>query len=1161
MSRQQTANTFTEGMIMDLNPITTPNNVLTNALNATLITYNGNEFVLQNDMGNGRVETAYLPAGYVPVGIKEYGGIIYVASYNPITNKAQIGSFPSPERNISSSEIESGDSPIISPEVFNLSGGTGTSQFVYKLKLFKKDSGTIIRSGDKFSILLTSQASISTLKGFVSNCLNTTGSKVSSPKNKLLTITVAVIDSNNNLRDITEQLKRFDTSNTVIDFDAAESPIFKLNSGYYMQTFQPGGDVDVDNFRQKRAVNTYNNKVFGELYIITQLNTIESIDVSVRGYKNEDGKEIEVDGQKFSDKGSLLVFDVNYKYNCPDGVYDDKFGKLNSASEEFKETYASYYGNVSDYSPNQTIHGIRFDTTLTDGARSTATYDLPFLVESDKEETYPVFNIESKIYSKDQSAYLMLKDKLSGILNYEATPYMKYSALSGLKVSSSIDIGKLGTGLMSISRWKSYCNPTSINLTWGLNAYPLTGTAIDNVTFYFYDILQPTVAPDKYDKIYQVPRKRSYNGVFTESFSFDDTFKEGKLYLVRVCCTIDKEGYEKTIGYRWLYTTPLYNQKYFLEDDFYTMDNIEELNKVILKTVSESSPVADPQNIQMYDSSPVSNTEKTFNVKKATTSVLNYTLSGETEIENSNYYPFTLLTNNIVTKYSLGDITFTLGNIRFYGDETPFTEVFIDNPDNVIKVDSIDENNNSKHQYSIIQTNSNIKIETRMLSQLVGKSFVAPIAINYLFEPFITKDNFKDIFGYAYNNGGNNTLGAIASSYISIGVRKKSSGTDGNWWAAFNIRRSSHTSDFAENRIIELEYKKGGDQKRYMTQYWEDFKTAIKDYYGDLPIFVIGSTGFYNGVIDFPAGVGGHYTTAARDLVGSSDLPRFQYILWNTGGDLNIVNKFIYYNNSNNLYEMPEILYQAYKDIYFYKGEQMAKSLYVLDSNNYCYNDDYQSTIDIKVTDSKTINGNIFVADGVPYETRMSSNVTSLINGIEANSEEPLEESVKAEVINTLKKLATFTVEEDSLENEIVITATVPTSSMTSTYSTMTSISQTGIQSAIVVSEDSGAIYLIDEDKNGAVLDNKTIYYVYSQGGTYKAEVATNVASTAYERVKNLKIGKLGGKMTLLSNGNASKRTKNFWNKAGDYCELYYKDLPVIDINYPWSSNTASIAN
>ena len=51
MSKQETVNTFDGGLIMDLNPIVTPNNVLTNALNATSITFDGNEFVLQNDMG------------------------------------------------------------------------------------------------------------------------------------------------------------------------------------------------------------------------------------------------------------------------------------------------------------------------------------------------------------------------------------------------------------------------------------------------------------------------------------------------------------------------------------------------------------------------------------------------------------------------------------------------------------------------------------------------------------------------------------------------------------------------------------------------------------------------------------------------------------------------------------------------------------------------------------------------------------------------------------------------------------------------------------------------------------------------------------------------------------------------------------------------------
>jgi len=39
-------------------------------------------------MGNRRVDNAYLPPGYEPVGIKEYGGVIYIAAYNPITGRS-----------------------------------------------------------------------------------------------------------------------------------------------------------------------------------------------------------------------------------------------------------------------------------------------------------------------------------------------------------------------------------------------------------------------------------------------------------------------------------------------------------------------------------------------------------------------------------------------------------------------------------------------------------------------------------------------------------------------------------------------------------------------------------------------------------------------------------------------------------------------------------------------------------------------------------------------------------------------------------------------------------------------------------------------------------------------------------------------------------------
>ena len=102
---RKTTNRFTKGLVMDFSPENTKNELLTHALNATLLTFNGNELSLQNDMGNARVETAYLPEGYMPVGACEYGGIIYIVSYNPLEDKSQIGCFPSPERNISSKEL------------------------------------------------------------------------------------------------------------------------------------------------------------------------------------------------------------------------------------------------------------------------------------------------------------------------------------------------------------------------------------------------------------------------------------------------------------------------------------------------------------------------------------------------------------------------------------------------------------------------------------------------------------------------------------------------------------------------------------------------------------------------------------------------------------------------------------------------------------------------------------------------------------------------------------------------------------------------------------------------------------------------------------------------------------------------------------------------
>jgi hypothetical protein len=56
--QKEATNTFSEGLNFDLNPLTTPNNVLTDCVNGTFITFNGDEMSLQNDAGNTKISVA-----------------------------------------------------------------------------------------------------------------------------------------------------------------------------------------------------------------------------------------------------------------------------------------------------------------------------------------------------------------------------------------------------------------------------------------------------------------------------------------------------------------------------------------------------------------------------------------------------------------------------------------------------------------------------------------------------------------------------------------------------------------------------------------------------------------------------------------------------------------------------------------------------------------------------------------------------------------------------------------------------------------------------------------------------------------------------------------------------------------------------------------------
>jgi hypothetical protein len=116
--KKEAVNTFDGGLNYDLNPLMTPKNVLTDCVNGTFLTFNGDELALQNDAGNSKIlvkeateneeaEYVQLPEGFYPIGIKEYGGVLYIVSTDGDI-KVQFGSYPSPESDYTNLTIVKG---------------------------------------------------------------------------------------------------------------------------------------------------------------------------------------------------------------------------------------------------------------------------------------------------------------------------------------------------------------------------------------------------------------------------------------------------------------------------------------------------------------------------------------------------------------------------------------------------------------------------------------------------------------------------------------------------------------------------------------------------------------------------------------------------------------------------------------------------------------------------------------------------------------------------------------------------------------------------------------------------------------------------------------------------------------------------------------------
>lgn len=284
-------NSFSNGLALDNSPFVQVNSTLKNCLNGTILTFKGNEYVLQNDLGNGKVglkdkegniEYVKLSEGFVPLGVKEHGGIIYIVSKNPKTGQEEIGSFPSPEYDTPLNTITLTDSKTID------------YKSDYTEKIFKTKA---INVGDVINFSYQSNSS-------------------SSP-------TINIWDLNN-VKDENEPNRM---ANFQIIFNSKESNNVDKTEELFNRNVKKTDD-NVFN-ENKFNENGYNTTL--EDYIIKERNTKITLKVTPsKIYSLTAGTGGNVENNKLYLKQDYLLF----KYDCPDGDANYPYQYQNSTGRE-----------------------------------------------------------------------------------------------------------------------------------------------------------------------------------------------------------------------------------------------------------------------------------------------------------------------------------------------------------------------------------------------------------------------------------------------------------------------------------------------------------------------------------------------------------------------------------------------------------------------------------------------------------------------------------------------------------------------------------------------------------------------------------------------------------------------------------------------------------
>lgn len=571
MIKKETTNWFEEGLQMDNHPLVMSDKKLTNCLNGTLVTFNGNEGLLQNDMGNCKVETAKLPEGYIPLGTCSHGGFIYVVSYNPLKDLCQIGSFPSPERNIDTTELDDKIIKLVEDDFYlsqeniipnneitdNIVGFEEGDNYRPLKAIFRKvfDKVTLY-PGDKFIV-------------FSENLFSENLSDYGNDNHEL----------NNTIRQWKIRLGSLEDSGKINEFNNLKWYKDDIGKGdYFIKSLAKLPDLPKYNYDQNQSIvssaySVYQPKKSGKLLLSFLPEAPDTYGVSFNAYKSKNDWQY---------KGGISIIDPNdiiyikdpksvtydifinsswtseHKNVNPEGIIvkmtridnpsnieeqSDKkevnkgifhvnnmpYGKsflfkvpFNIDNEENNQIEDILKKNKSEYYKNKYIHRIYEDGYPALEGENSLYYvgltDSP--TDKDKKQSVPdnylvnKFEIDAphKLYS-----FAVPKDIKDGEFQYklEIYPYIKTGYLPHLKKELIIDFSKIGKQNIQLTEWNYYIDSVyNGTLNWALEAYTFPNQQISKVWLEFYDN-QGLCATHILDNL------ASYNSKFQTKFNLE----------------------------------------------------------------------------------------------------------------------------------------------------------------------------------------------------------------------------------------------------------------------------------------------------------------------------------------------------------------------------------------------------------------------------------------------------------------------------------------------------------------------------------------------------------------------------------------------------------------------------------------------------------------